>query len=71
MKPLLQPIHPVIRRYTQGEISALKAASLLGDEVTVGDVFMMVKAAGLVPPRQSPEQEKAELDRARHVLAMD
>jgi hypothetical protein len=66
-----QPIHPVITRYAAGEISALRAASLLGDKVTVGDVIMMLKAAGLTPPRPSADQERRELAHARRILALD
>lgn len=66
-----QDVHPAVRRYVDGEISALRAAALLGDDATVADVVMMVKAAGLKPPRQTPEKESSELARARHVLGMD
>jgi hypothetical protein len=65
-----QPVHPAIRRYAHGEISASAAAALLGDRATVADVFVMVIEAGLLPPRQSPEQERAELAHARDVLGL-
>lgn len=65
------PIHPVIRRYAEGEISATQAASLLGDRASVGDVIAMLHEAGLAPPLPSPDQQKAELARARHVLGLD
>jgi hypothetical protein len=72
---MTQPVHhavdPAIVQYANGTISALKAASLLGNMVTVAEVILMTKAAGLSPPRQTPEQEKAELAHARHVLGMD
>jgi hypothetical protein len=65
------PVHPVIRRYAAGEISAMKAASMLGDWATVADVITMLRAAGLTPPLPSEEQQKAELAHARHVLGLD
>jgi hypothetical protein len=70
-QPLNQSAHPVIVKYANGTISALKAASLLGNMVTVAEIIMMTKAAGLSPPRQTLEQEQAELVHARHVLGMD
>lgn len=68
MKP---PVHPAIIQYANGTISALKAADLLGNMITVAEVILMTKAAGLSPPRQTPEREQAELAHARHVLGMD
>lgn len=65
------PIHPVIRRYAAGEISAMQAASELGDTATVADVIVMLRQAGLKPPEPPPEQARAELARARHVLGLD
>jgi hypothetical protein len=67
----MQTVNPVLRRYAAGEISVLKAAALLGDKVTVGDVFVMLLQAGLQPPRPSPDRERAELEHARHVLGLD
>ena len=32
------PAHPAIRRYAAGEISASKAADMLGERATVADV---------------------------------
>jgi hypothetical protein len=66
-----QPVHQAIVDYANGTISALKAASRLGNMVTVAEVILMTKAAGLSPPQQTPEQERAELAHARHVLGMD
>ena len=37
-KSMTATVHPVIRRYADGEISAHHAAGLLGDQATVGDV---------------------------------
>jgi hypothetical protein len=65
------PIHPVIRRYADGEISALKAASLLGDGVSVADVIVMLHLAALPPPLPPPEQQQAELAHARRVLGLE
>ena len=62
--------YPVLRRYAKGEISALKAAALLGNDVSVAEVFIMLRQAGLEPPRPSPEQERAELEHARRVLGL-
>jgi hypothetical protein len=70
-QPPHQAVHPAIVRYANGSISAVRAAGLLGNMVTVAEVILMTKAAGLLPPQQTPEQEKAELARARHVLGMD
>jgi hypothetical protein len=63
-------VHPVIRRYANGEISAMQAASLLGDQASVGDVIAMLRLAGLPPPLPPPEQQKAELAHARRVLGL-
>lgn len=65
-----EPIHPVILRYAAGEISALKAAALLGDHITVAEVFLLLRQAGLEPPRPPPEQERAELEHARCILGL-
>jgi hypothetical protein len=65
------PVHPVIRRYADGEISAMQAASELGGRTTVADVIVMLRQAGLKPPEPSPAQSRAELAHARHVLGLD
>ena len=64
------PVNPIIRRYADGEISANQAATLLGDQATVGDVIAMLREAGLKPPRLPPEQERAELARAVAILGL-
>jgi hypothetical protein len=64
-------VHPIIRRYANGEISAMQAAGLFGGRTSVADVIMMLRQAGLSPPRPPPEQEAAELAHARHVLGWD
>ena len=40
---MTEPIHPAIRRYAAGEISATKAADSLGERATVADVFVMTR----------------------------
>jgi hypothetical protein len=65
------PVHPTIRRYAAGEISAMQAASELGGTATVADVIFMLRQAGLKPPEPPPEQTRAELARARHILGLD
>jgi hypothetical protein len=65
------PIHPTIRRYAAGEISAMQAASELGGTATVADVIFMLRQAGLKPPEPPREQAQAELARARHILGLD
>jgi hypothetical protein len=57
-------VHPVIQRYANGEISAMQAASLLGDGASVADAIVTLYQAGLPPPGQ----QKAELAHARWVL---
>lgn len=64
-------VHPVIRRYADGEISAMQAASELGGRATVADVVVMLPQAGLKPPQPSPERQRAELAHARRVLGLD
>ncbi len=64
------PIHPIIRRYAEGKISANQAAGLLGDQATVGDVIAMLRAAGLEPRRLPPKEERAELARAIALLGL-
>jgi hypothetical protein len=59
-----------LKRYSAGEISAMQAATLLGEPHSVADVIVMARQAGLQPPRQSPEQERAELDHARRILGI-
>jgi hypothetical protein len=65
------PVHPAIRRYAAGEISASKAADLLGERATVADVFVMIRQSGLPLPRQTREQEQAELNHALKVLGLE
>lgn len=64
-------VHPVIRRYADGEISAMRAADELGGNATVADVIVMLRRAGLKPPEPPPEQARAELAHARRVLGLD
>jgi hypothetical protein len=67
----IQPVHPAIRRYAAGEISAAKAADILGERATVADVFVMTRQAGLPLPRPPREQEQAELAHALKVLGLE
>jgi hypothetical protein len=62
------PVHSAIRQYSAGEISATKAADLLGRGATVADVFVLTLQAGLPLPLQPPDQEQAELLHAIKVL---
>ncbi len=64
-------VHPAILRYAAGGISAMQAASELGGSASVADVIVMLRQAGLKPPRPPPEQERAELERARQILGLD
>ena len=64
------PVHPAIRRYAAGEISAMRAASVLGGRTTVADVIVLLRQAGLRPPEPPPEQARAELAHARRVLGL-
>ena len=64
------PVHPAIRRYAAGEISAMQAASALGDWATVADVIVLLRQAGLQPPEPPTEQARAELAHARRVLGL-
>ncbi len=67
----MPPVHPVILRYAAGEISAERAAGALGPEVSVSEVILMLRAAGLPPPEPPPARMAAELAHARRVLGMD
>ena len=66
-----QPVHPAIRSYAAGEISAAKAADMLGGRATVADVFVLTRQAGLPLPRPPREQEQAELAHALKVLGLE
>ena len=66
-----EPIHPAIRRYSAGEISAAKAADIIGNTATVADVFVMTRHAGLPLPRPPRAQEEAELAHALKVLGLE
>ena len=66
-----EPVHPAIRRYSAGEVSASKAADMLGERATVADVFVMTRQAGLPLPRPPREQEEAELKHALKVLGLE
>lgn len=68
---MTKPVHPAIRRYSAGEMSAAKAADLLGEKATVADVFVMTRQAGLPLPRPPREQEQAELAHALKVLGLE
>jgi hypothetical protein len=61
----------IIRRYAAGEITAMQAAGLLGGNNTVADVIWRLRQLGLHPPSPPPEQEAAELARARKILGLD
>ena len=66
-----EPVHLAIRRYSAGEVSASKAADMLGERATVADVFVMTRQAGLPLPRPPREQEEAELKHALKVLGLE
>lgn len=68
---MIRPVHPAIRRYAAGELSAMQAADLLGPSATIADVIVMLRQAGLQPPEPPPDQARAELAHARHVLGLD
>ncbi len=61
----------IIARYARGEISIMRAAALLGDDVSVSEVFLMLLAAGFTPPLPPPEQQAAELRHAIQALGLD
>ncbi|MGH7154511.1 MAG: hypothetical protein ACREF3_11350 [Acetobacteraceae bacterium] len=65
-----EAIHPAIRRYASGEISATRAADMLGGGATVADVYVMTIQAGLPLPRPPREREQAELAHALKVLGL-
>ncbi len=64
-------VYSILLRYAAGEISAWKAAGMMGDDANVADVIVQAKRAGLKPPRPPAEQEAAELARALRVLGLD
>jgi hypothetical protein len=64
-------VHPAIRRYAAGDISASQAAGMLGERATVADVFVMTRQAGLGVPRQSREQETTEFAQVLRVLGLE
>lgn len=68
---MTESVHPAIRSYTAGEISAAKAADTLGGNVTVADVYVMTRQAGLPLPRPPREREQAELAHALKVLGLE
>jgi hypothetical protein len=55
---------------TDAEISAMRAASLVGGRTMVADVIVMLRKAGLPPPLPPPEQQAAELAHALKVLGL-
>ncbi len=62
--------HPILRRYAAGELTAEKAASELGMNVSVSEVIMMLRAAGLGPPEPPFEQQRREVMHAFDVLGL-
>lgn len=68
---MTEAVHPAIRCYAAGEISAAKAADMVSNKATVADVFVMTKQAGLPLPRPSREREQAELAHALKVLGLE
>lgn len=63
-------VHPVIRRYAAGELSAERAADALGPGVSVSEVIAMLREAGLPPPEPPAAQGATELARARLLLGV-
>ncbi len=63
-------VHPIIRQYAEGRISAMQAASMLGRDATAGDVIALLELAGLPPPLPPADQQIAELAHARRVLGL-
>lgn len=68
---MTEPVHPVIRGYSAGEISAAKTADTLGGNVTVADVYVMTRQARLPLPRLPREREQVELAHALKVLELE
>ena len=68
---MTQRVHPVIRRYAAGEISAMKAAGLLGEPASVADVIAMLHAAGLPPPLPPEQHQRTELAHAKRILGLE
>ena len=64
-------IHLAVRRYAAGEISAMQAATELGEPANVGDVIAMLRQPGLRPPEPAAAQQRAELTHARRVPGLD
>ena len=67
---MTHPVHPVIQRYAAGDISAMRAAGLLGEPVSVADVITMLHDAGLPPPLPPEAQQRVELAHAKRILGL-
>ena len=70
MNSIAPTVHPAILCYARGEVSASRAADLLGPDATIHDVIAQLRQAGLEPPRPPREVELAQLERARQLLGM-
>ena len=70
MNQIAPIVHAAILRYSQGEISASKAADLLGPDATINDVVFQLREAGLPPPREPREVELAQLAKARKLFGL-
>jgi hypothetical protein len=57
----------VLRRYSAGELSAERAAGLVGPDVGAAEIIAWTKAADLPLPTGTPEQEAWQI---RHALAV-
>ena len=68
---MTQEERDIILRYAAGEISANRAATLLGSSASVADVIAMLHQLGLPPPLPPPEAQAEELARAWRVLGLD
>ncbi len=70
MNSITPTIHPALLRYAKGEISAGRAASLLGPDATIHDLVYQMRELGLEPPQAPRAFEEAQLAKARRILGL-
>ena len=68
MNTVTAPVHPAVRRYSAGEISARDAAELMSGDATVHDVIYQLREAGL--PLPCHRSSAADMERARKMFGL-
>ena len=70
MNSISRPVHDAVLGYSEGRYSADRALRLMGDDASIHDLIFQMREAGLEHPRLPPEEEEAQLAKARQIMGL-